>query len=492
MRRCHDAKRAPNLTGEKGASGPGGRSGGKGVGRLVVVSNRVASPDEGTARAGGLAVALEEALQQNGGVWFGWSGRIGHHSSDTPHIVEAGPVTFATLDLSRKDHAEYYNGYANRSLWPVFHYRIDLADFTRENYQGYLRVNRLFAETLRPLLKDDDDIWVHDYHLIPLGEELRRGGVRQRMGFFLHTPFPALEVLLVLPSAARIVRSLCAYDVVGFQTANDLRAFHDYITLESGGEVLSNGLARAFGRTLKTEVFPIGVDVDPLIESAEASPQLASIRRLKRNFSDIRLMIGVDRLDYSKGLPERFKAFERFLEKYPDRAGKVSLMQIAPASRADVPEYIEIRHQLEAEAGHINGKFAEFDWTPLHYLSSSYQRHTLAGFYRFAQVGVVTPLRDGMNLVAKEYVAAQDGDNPGVLVLSRFAGAARELSSALQVNPYDLEGVADALARALDMPLEERRDRWRDLMRAVRSSSLDRWRDSFLKALREAPYTIEV
>jgi trehalose 6-phosphate synthase len=459
--------------------------------RLVVVSNRVALPDDGAAQAGGLAVALQEALNRDGGVWFGWSGRIAGHSSESPRILEAGPVTFATLDLSRKDHAEYYNGYANRTLWPVFHYRIDLADFTRENYQGYQRVNSLFAEKLRPLLQPEDHVWVHDYHLIPLGEELRRLGLRQRMGFFLHTPFPAMEVLLVLPSAGRIVRSLCAYDVVGFQTANDLRAFHDHITLELGGEVLSNGLVRAFGRTLKAEVFPIGIDVDPMVEAAEASPQLASTRRLRRNFADVKLMIGVDRLDYSKGLPERFKSFERFIEKYPDWQGKVSFVQIAPSSRADVPEYLKIRQQLEAEAGHINGRFAEFDWTPMHYLNSSYQRGTLAGFYRFAQVGVVTPLRDGMNLVAKEYVAAQNGEDPGVLVLSRFAGAARQLGSALQVNPYDLEGVADALARALDMPIEERRDRWQDLMRAVRSGSIDVWRDSFLKALREAPYSVE-
>ncbi len=473
-------------------SSPAGRPGEEAtLRRLVVVSNRVALPDEGAARAGGLAVALQEALQQNGGLWFGWSGRITPQSSDSPHIRQFGQVTFATLDLSRKDHAEYYNGYANRSLWPVFHYRIDLADFTRENYQGYLRVNTLFAEKLRPLLRDEDEIWVHDYHLIPLGEELRRLGIRQRLGFFLHTPFPAMEVLVVLPSASRIVRSLAAYDVVGFQTAADLRAFHDHVTLESAGEVLSNGLVRGFGRTLKADVFPIGIDVGPMVAAAESAHRLASTRRLRRNFSECKLMIGVDRLDYSKGLPERFKSFERFLEKYPAWRGKVSLMQIAPSSRADVPEYMQIRRQLEAEAGHINGRFAEFDWTPLHYLNSSYQRQTLAGFYRFSQIGVVSPLRDGMNLVAKEYVAAQNGEDPGVLVLSRFAGAARELTSALQINPYDLEGVADALARALDMPIEERRDRWQDLMSAVRTGSLDHWRDSFLKALTEAPYTVE-
>lgn len=458
--------------------------------RLVVVSNRVALPDE-QARAGGLAVALSEALRRDGGVWFGWSNRIAAHSAAHPKVIQEAGVTYAVLDLGRKDHSEYYNGYANRTLWPIFHYRIDLADFNRENYTGYLRVNRLFAERLIPLLRPGDDIWVHDYHLIPLGEELRSGGITQRIGFFLHTPFPAIETLLVLPSHERIVRSLCAYDVVGFQSVNDLRAFQDYVTAEAKGQVLSNGLVQAYGRVLKAEVFPIGIDAASYGQAAEDSLRLAAIKRLKRNFADQRLMIGVDRLDYSKGLPQRFKAFERFLEKYSQYCGKVSFMQIAPASRSDVPEYLEIRRTLEAESGHINGRFASFDWTPLHYLNSSYNRATLAGFYRHAPVGVVTPLRDGMNLVAKEYVASQDAASPGVLILSRFAGAARHLGAALLVNPYDYEAVADAMARAVEMPLEERRERWQDMMRAVRETSLELWREAFLAALRDAPYTAE-
>ena len=459
--------------------------------RLVVVSNRVAVPGDGAARAGGLAVALHESLRRQGGIWFGWSGRISPQTAETVRIVHEDKVTYATLDLGRKDHAEYYNGYANRTLWPTFHYRLDLTDFNRENYAGYLRVNTLFADKLFPLLRPDDDIWVHDYHLIPLGEELRARGVRQRIGFFLHTTFPAMEILLALPSHPRILRSLCSYDLVGFQTDGDLRAFHDYITAEAGGEVLSNGMVRAFGRTLRANIFPIGIEVQPMVDASEAAPRHAAFRRLVRNFADIKLMVGVDRLDYSKGLPERFMAFERFLERYPQWRGRVSLMQIAPPSRADVPEYAQIRQQLEALAGHINGRFAEFDWTPLHYLNSSHPRHTLAGFYRFAKVGLVTPLRDGMNLVAKEYVAAQNPVDPGVLVLSRFAGAARELRSALCVNPHDVDGVAEALALAIEMPIDERRERWNEMMKSVRDSSIDIWRDRFLTALSEAPFTAE-
>ncbi len=459
--------------------------------RLVVVSNRVAVPEEGAARAGGLAVALREALDVNGGVWFGWSGKIAPATSTEPHILHKDKVTYATLDLSRKDHAEYYNGFANRTLWPLFHYRLGLTAFNRDDSAGYMRVNRLFAERLKPLLRPDDMIWVHDYHLIPLGDELRQIGVENPIGFFLHTPFPASEVLLALPSHDRIGRGLCSYDLVGFQTASHLRAFHDYVTLEAGGEVLSNGLVRAYGRTLKAEAFPIGIDVAPMIEAAETSGRLNSIKRLHKRFGDCRLMIGVDRLDYSKGLPERFDAFSMFLEKHPNWRNKVSFMQIAPASRSDVPEYQELRNTLEAKAGQLNGRFAEFDWTPLHYLNSSFQRGTLAGFYRFSRVGLVTPLRDGMNLVAKEYVASQDPANPGVLVLSRFAGAARELGAALLVNPYDTMGMADAMRRALEMPLEERRERWEDMMKAVRASDIGIWRDSFLTSLKKAPFSVE-
>lgn len=218
--------------------------------RLVVVSNRVAVPEDGAARAGGLAVALREALEVNGGVWFGWSGKTAAAPSEEPKVTQVGKITYATLDLSRKDYSEYYNGFANRTLWPLFHYRLDIAEFQRTDYAGYLRVNTLFVDKLIPQLQPDDMVWVHDYHLLPFGKELRSHGVQNRIGFFLHTPFPALEVVLALPSHQRLGRSLCSYDVVGFQTMNDLRAFQDYITQEAGGEVLENGIIKAYGRTL--------------------------------------------------------------------------------------------------------------------------------------------------------------------------------------------------------------------------------------------------
>ncbi|MCH7957785.1 MAG: alpha,alpha-trehalose-phosphate synthase (UDP-forming) [Proteobacteria bacterium] len=456
--------------------------------RLVVVSNRVAVAPDAKTRAGGLAVALQDALRQHGGVWFGWSGKVVPQTTAEPTITKDGAITYATVDLSRKNSAEYYNGFANRSLWPLFHYRLDLTAFSKQNYSGYLRVNTMFAEKLLPLLEASDLIWVHDYHLIPLGEELRKKGVTQPMGFFLHTPFPAMEIFIALPSHYALVRALCSYDVVGFQTENDLRAFLDYIVHEAGGSILGDHLIRAFGRTVRVEVFPIGIDTEDFVKSAKQAADSESTKRLRKRVGKRLWLIGVDRLDYSKGLVERFHSFERLLETRPEYRGKVTLMQIAPPTRSEVPEYREIRRNLETEAGHINGRFADFDWTPIHYLNKSFKRQNLAGFFRVSRIGLVTPLRDGMNFVAKEYVAAQDARDPGVLVLSRFAGAARELDAALLVNPFDYDAVADAMARGIEMPLEERRERWAAMMVKLRANTLSTWRDSFLKALAEGPY----
>ncbi len=456
--------------------------------RLVVVSNRVAVATDKKAKAGGLAVALQSALAEHGGVWFGWSGKTTVGPATKPTIVKRGAVTYATVDLSRKNYAEYYNGFANRTLWPLFHYRLDLTAFSKKNYSGYLQVNTLFCSRLLPLLQDDDLIWVHDYHLIPLGEELRRAGVNQRMGFFLHTPFPAMEILVALPAHRALVRALCAYDVVGFQTENDLRAFLDYLVHEAGGGIMGDHLVHAFGHTLRVEVFPIGIDTEDMVRAGQQATHSGKIRRLHDRQGDLTWIIGVDRLDYSKGLVERFAAFERLLETYPAYRGRLTLMQVAPPSRSEVPEYREIRRQLETQAGHINGRFAEFDWVPINYLNKSFTRHDLAVFYRGCRIGLVTPLRDGMNLVAKEYVAAQNPADPGVLVLSRFAGAARELDAAVIVNPFDFDEVAEAIVRGIEMPLDERSERWRALMEKLRANTLGHWRDRFIKALAAAPY----
>ncbi len=456
--------------------------------RLVVVSNRVA-PVKGkrSGAEGGLAIAVMAAMRERGGIWFGWSGKIYESEPGPPDIFGLGKMTYAIVDLSQRDYDEYYNGYANRTLWPLFHYRLDLTEFSRRTLAGYRRVNSLFASKLVPLLQPDDLIWVHDYHFIPLAEELRHAGCAQRIGFFLHIPWPSLEILLALPNHRRIVRALCAYDVVGFQTDKDLRAFTDYIELEAGGDVHADGTVEAFGRRLRAGAFPISIDTDTVARYAEEAAQSAQNKRLLESLRGRELMIGVDRLDYSKGLVARMEAVDHLLRIYPANRGRVVILQMAPPSREDVPEYLEIRRQLGAVVGRVNGTYAEFDWMPIRYLNKGLRRQTLAGFYRVSRVGLVTPLRDGMNLVAKEFVAAQDRENPGVLVLSRFAGAAQELNGALIVNPYDVEGVAEAMEKALTMPLKERRERWSGMYDWLRQYDVTAWQQSFVEALSEAP-----
>jgi trehalose 6-phosphate synthase len=448
--------------------------------RLVVVSNRV--PVGAKAGAGGLAVGVLDALSRSGGLWFGWSGELGEPTA--PQLSQSGAVSFATLDVPRRDFEAYYNGFSNRVLWPICHFRTGLVEFRREDFEGYLRVNRLFAEHLAPLVAPSDRIWVQDYHLVPLGEELRRRGVEAPIGFFLHIPLPPPDLWKIVPAHRELMRALCAYDLVGFQTQSDLDSFRDYLLREAEGEDLGGGRLRAFGRVMRGAVFPIGVDVEKLAELAAASVAGRYTKRLLDSLVERTLIIGVDRLDYSKGLVARFDAFGELLEKYPDVRGRVTFMQIAPPSRSDVPEYLEIRRSLERKAGHINGRFAEFDWTPLRYLNKSFNQRQLAGFYRVAKIGLVTPLRDGMNLVAKEYVACQDADDPGVLVLSCFAGAARELGNeAMVVNPFDTLGTAEQIRRALRMPREERCERWRAMMATLRRNDITAWRENFLAAL---------
>jgi trehalose 6-phosphate synthase len=451
--------------------------------RLVVVSNRVSLTVGGKPDSGGLAVAIRAALQQSGGIWFGWSGGIRDGGEPQPGITEDGPLTFATLDLSQQDFDEYYIGFANRALWPLFHFRSSLVQFSRRNLAGYMRVNRMFARALAPMLSPDDLVWVHDYHLIPLGEQLRRMDATQPIGFFLHTPFPAAELLRVLPNHYDIARWLCSYDLVGFQTQSDLDGFRDYLLRWAGGEELGNGALQAFGRIVRAQVFPIGIDVATVSGQARAADGARHNPRLRQSLGTRTLMIGVDRLDYSKGLAARFEAYSHLLETYPGTRGRTVLIQIAPPSRSEVPEYQEIRENLAASAGHINSRYGEFDWTPLRYINKSFSHPILTGFFRASRIGLVTPLRDGMNLVAKEYVASQPADDPGVLVLSCFAGAARELGEAVIVNPFDIEGMAEAILQGLNMPLGERKERWGAMMDVLERNDITAWRENFVHAL---------
>lgn len=449
--------------------------------RLVVVSNRVADISK-ASQSGGLAVALGDALRQRGGLWFGWDGEVVSRGTRVPPNVHTdGRVTTITLPLTRKDHNEYYLGFSNSVLWPVCHYRLDLAEFRAAYLKAYYRVNSKFADALTPHLRPDDLIWIHDYHLIPLAAELRKRGHAQRMGFFLHIPFPPPEIMSATPGHERLVRALFSYDLVGFQTKGDVENFEQHVFEQTGSERRPDGL-KAFGRSTRAENFPIGIDVDALSSMATTRQATQQINVLRRGTAKVHI-IGVDRLDYSKGLPHRLRAFKRLLELHPSNQRVVTLTQIASPTREDVKAYVEIREELESLAGAINGQFGEFDWTPLQYIHRNVPRSTLAALYRGSQVGLVTPLRDGMNLVAKEYIAAQDQSDPGVLILSKFAGAAEELEEALIVNPYDIDEVAEALQTAIIMPVRERRKRHVALLEKIKQQNANNWAKSFLDRL---------
>jgi trehalose 6-phosphate synthase len=451
--------------------------------RLVVVSNRVAYLEKKN-QSGGLAVALGDALRETGGIWFGWDGTV--VDEDAPqgaNITQQGKVTIATVPLTQRNYDEYYVGFANQVLWPVCHYRLDLVKFETAYFDGYRRVNARLADALVPLLRPDDVIWVHDYHLISLASELRSRGITQKIGFFLHIPFPPPGVLLAVPVHKWLVKSTFAYDVIGFQTHTDVLNFQRVVAETIGGKVLSDGRVTAYGRTVIARAFPIGIDVDSFVAMAHTAAAEEAIERLNRRHLARSHIVGVDRLDYTKGLPERLKAFRRLLELYPDKHKTVTLMQIAPPTREDVAAYTDIREELEQLSGSINGEYGDFDWTPVRYIHRNVSRERLAALFRGSEVGLVTPLRDGMNLVAKEYIAAQDENDPGVLVLSRFAGAAEDLEEALIVNPYDIDDIAHALEQALTMPLDERRARHKALLSRVRARDAANWRETFLAAL---------
>jgi trehalose 6-phosphate synthase len=452
--------------------------------RLIIVSNRVQQAKSSMSGSqGGLAVALLAALRESGGIWFGWSGRRTDHFTGEINFTRAGGATTATIDLEEQDIDEYYNGYANRTLWPLFHYRIDLAEYERDFAGGYNRVNERFADTLQPLIEERDVVWVQDYHLIPLGHELRKRGLANRIGFFLHIPWPPRRLLSTLPEAEELVRTMFAYDVIGFHTTEWLESFRDFVVDEIGASFEGDEIVVG-GRRIKVIACPIGIEAQEFARIAREHPRaIAARERMETSAVGRAMIVGVDRLDYSKGLEERFLGYERFLSEHPQSRKEVFLLQIAPRSRGSVESYREIRTRLEGLSGRINGEHADVDWVPIRYVNKGYSRETLAGVYRAARIALVTPLRDGMNLVAKEYVAAQDPEDPGVLILSRFAGAAEQLKAALLVNPYSAEDVSDAILAALRMPRDERVARWREMIGIVTEQDVVWWRRQFTDAL---------
>ena len=458
--------------------------------RLVVVSNRVPpseaiSPEKSRDMpVGGLVSAVKVAMQERGGLWFGWSGgSTQRRSSDQPVIKDLGGVKLATIDLSEDEVSLFYTGYANRTLWPLLHYLPSRVVIRRDLYRAYRRINRRFAEALCGLLEPGDIVWVHDFHLFHLGQELRRLGWEGKIGFFLHVPFPSADIFSILPWAAETLKSLLSYDLVGVQTERYLRNLIDSLKMELDG-THADGVFTSEGLSTRLGAYEIGIE--PSIFQQAPSDQGRSPMDMMSisTAPGHKIILGVDRLDYTKGIPHRLRALERLLEHHSSLRGRVTYVQISSPSRTRVPEYIQEKEQVDRLVGHINGRFSEAGWVPIRYLYRSFPQHELAELYRDADVGMVTPLRDGMNLVAKEFVAAQR-DDPGVLVLSRFSGAASSLVDAVIVNPYDIEGTAEATYRALRMGLSERKRRCSAMMATVNKHTATSWSDDFTRDLIE-------
>jgi alpha,alpha-trehalose-phosphate synthase [UDP-forming] len=437
---------------------------------LLVVSNRTPPPLGGKQRSvGGLVSALEPALREHGGVWLGWSGE--ESDGDRPLIVDdsSRPVR-ASFDLTPAWRQHFYEGLCNRALWPLFHGFPGRACYADSDWQAYVEANTEFARHASDLVAADGMVWVHDYHLLLTGQALRARGFRGPIGLFLHIPFPPRDLFDTLPWADELIAAMCAYDLVGFHTEQWAANFRHCARTR----VRDSGLP-------DVAVLPIGVDADAFAPAP--GPADPDVTGLQAALGHRRLVLGVDRLDYSKGIPERLQAFERLLEIAPRWRGQISFVQISVPSRETVPEYAELRRRVEMLVGRINGRFGEADWVPVRYLYRSYDHGVLAQLYRAADLALVTPLRDGLNLVAKEFVVAQDPARPGVLVLSKFAGAAAELVDAVLTNPYHIDGLAADIDRALRMTPFERAARHARLTATLAGKTPQRWAAAFLDRL---------
>jgi len=457
---------------------------------VVIVSNRVARVRPGEPISGGLAAALLPAVKSAGAIWVGSSGRLGDDTRDGIIEMEAlGSGALGTLDFPAAHYRGFYEGFANSVLWPALHSRPDLIRATASDYTAYREINAFLARSLKRAFRAETTYWIHDYHYLPLALELRRLGVKTPIGFFLHTPMPARNVICSIPHHRDLFRAMLAYDLIGFQTQQDLDNFASYVSEDLGLSVVGDVVASA-RRVTRLRTFPIGIDVPAFASRATKAVASPEVMRLRQSLHGGKLVIGVDRVDYSKGLANRFRAVDSLLTAEPALKRQMTMLQIGVPSREGIDAYCQLQKELAALVGEINGRHGEVDWTPIRYLTKGYSQTTLAGFYRTAAVAMVTPLYDGMNLVAKEYVAAQNPFDPGVLVLSEFAGAAQQLDAALIVNPHDVDGMSQALATALAMPLDERRERWDAMMAVLRQSPVQSWFTDFVDALADSEASI--
>lgn len=446
--------------------------------RLVIFSNRV--PADGPP-SGGLVVALKSTMDSRGGLWIGTE--PGDEEPPDTLIPKPGEsFDRLTMPLSQAEYEDYYLGYANSVLWPMLHGRVDLLDVSSGQRAAYEAVNRRLARLAHRHLRTTDILWIHDYHLIPLAAALRDLGVTNPIGFFLHTPFPDAGSVQALSHSDSFLRWFAAYDLVGLQTSRDVARFLDTFRSAGAAQLISGRCIRWRDEMIRVGSFPIGIDAEGFRDMAEEA-----IRTQTPPLSPHRLMIGVDRLDYTKGIPNRLRGLQAYLRDHPAEEDRIAFVQIAPPTREDVGAYMDVRRELEQLSGEVNGEFSDIGYVPVQYIHRAVPRSAISGLLRRADIALITPLNDGMNLVAKEFVAAQSPDDPGVLVLSKFAGAAEQLESgAVLINPHDPASVADGIRKAAKMPVQERRKRHEQMYEILRHSNGDWWADSYLRALESA------
>src|SRR5213596_2272363 len=467
--------------------------------RLIIVSNRLpfALDSAGadlwtvTPAVGGLVSAVEPVLRERGGTWIGWPGIAGK--------IPQGPLADATRDagykvvpvaLSETERDEFYYGYSNEVIWPLFHDLQNFCNFDPAYWQAYKQVNERYADAIIRNARPDDFIWVHDYHLMYVAQALRERSTLQKLSaltFFLHISFPPYDIFAKLPQQRRLLRALLQFDLLGFQTRRDVRNFLQCVRrVMPDAKVLSRGethVIRFEKRKIRVGHFPIGIDFDSFENDAKSEAVAQRSQQLRASFPDCQLILGSDRLDYSKGIPERLRAFRDALERYSELRGRVVLIQNVVPSRVEIPRYHEFKDRIDRLVGDINGRFSTAIWLPVHYRFRSLDRDDLLAHYRACEIALVTPLKDGMNLVAKEYCACSVDENDGVLILSQFAGAAEQLKpDAVLVNPYDVEQVADAIFKVFRMGDAERSARMKRMRRVVRNEDVFWWVNSFLKA----------
>jgi len=464
--------------------------------RLVVVSNRLpivltkGPKGEWLVKrgSGGLVTALAPVLRDRGGLWIGWTGKEGRADFLEPSDSGTKQIGYnlKQVILNEDDINHYYYGFSNEVLWPLFHDMLSKCDFNPEFWRAYRRVNKKFAKVIWRNTKKDDYIWVHDYHLMLVATELKRLDMKCRVGFFLHIPFPQLDIFLKLPWRFQILRGLLEYDLIGFQTVRDRSNFIQCVrSLIRGARVEGRGQVCKLSmpeRQIRVGNFPISIDYDAFASQSATKEVADEAWYIHENLPNRKIILGIDRLDYTKGIVLRLKAFRNALERYPELRGKVTLVQVVVPSREGIHDYMDIKMEIERLVGEINGRFTQSGWVPIYYLHRSLMRRELLAYYRTAEIALITPLKDGMNLVSKEYCACSLDEN-SVVILSEFAGAAPQLyRGAILVNPYDMEGVADAIYQAFIIDKDERKSRMRKLRRSIQKYNIFWWVDSFLNA----------